>query len=130
MGRRPLMGGNWKLNPRKVSDAVGLATEVRTDIHYLLIFQPAFRNYMNELSWVEGVVKGKSDGEIQMEEVRKDLRWKFIWAWRFAVSEGELEGVLLKSKQNAKLFFCFHKLSLKRTEISHFYEEAIEKVGV
>lgn len=29
MGRRPLMGGNWKLNPRKVSDAVGLATEVR-----------------------------------------------------------------------------------------------------
>ena len=28
MGRRPLMGGNWKLNPRKVSDAVGLATEV------------------------------------------------------------------------------------------------------
>lgn len=30
MGRRPLMGGNWKLNPRKVSDAVGLATEVRT----------------------------------------------------------------------------------------------------
>lgn len=31
MGRRPLMGGNWKLNPRKVSDAVGLATEVRDD---------------------------------------------------------------------------------------------------
>ena len=29
MGRRPLMGGNWKLNPRKVSDAVGLATEVK-----------------------------------------------------------------------------------------------------
>ena len=27
-GRKPLMGGNWKLNPRKVSDSVKLASEV------------------------------------------------------------------------------------------------------
>ena len=38
--------------------------------------------------------------------------------------------VLLKSKQNAKLFFRFHKLPLKTTEISHFFEEKVEKVGV
>ena len=37
---------------------------------------------------------------------------------------------LLKSKLNAKLFFRFHKLPLKITEISHFFEEKIEKVGV
>ena len=28
MGRRPLMGGNWKLNPTSVAGAVNLATEV------------------------------------------------------------------------------------------------------
>jgi len=27
-GRRPLMGGNWKLNPRSVSESIALATEV------------------------------------------------------------------------------------------------------
>lgn len=27
-GRKPLMGGNWKLNPRKVSDSVKLASEL------------------------------------------------------------------------------------------------------
>jgi hypothetical protein len=38
MGRRPLMGGNWKLNPRKVSDAVGLATEVRKISMFFLMY--------------------------------------------------------------------------------------------
>ena len=28
-GRRPLMGGNWKLNPSTVTKATGLATEVK-----------------------------------------------------------------------------------------------------
>lgn len=27
-GRRPLMGGNWKLNPKTAADATTLATEV------------------------------------------------------------------------------------------------------
>ena len=38
--------------------------------------------------------------------------------------------ILLKSKQKAKLFFSFHNLPLKTTEISHFFEGKIEKVGV
>ena len=38
--------------------------------------------------------------------------------------------ILLRSQLNAKLFFRFHKLPLKITEISHFFEEKIEKVGV
>ena len=27
-GRRPLMGGNWKLNPKSVQESINLATEV------------------------------------------------------------------------------------------------------
>ena len=38
--------------------------------------------------------------------------------------------LLLRSQLNAKLFFRFHKLPLKITEISPFFEEKIEKVGV
>jgi hypothetical protein len=30
-GRRPLMGGNWKLNPTKVNKAKELATEVNIE---------------------------------------------------------------------------------------------------
>ena len=43
---------------------------------------------------------------------------------------GELVDMLLKSKQDATLFFRFHKLPLKTTEKNHFFEEKIEKVGV
>ena len=54
MGRRPLMGGNWKLNPRKVSDAVGLATEVRYllrllhCIYYMLLFTIGSHNTIRD----------------------------------------------------------------------------------
>ena len=33
--------------------------------------------------------------------------------------------VLLRSKQNAKLFFCFHKSPFKATKIGHFIEVKI-----
>ena len=38
--------------------------------------------------------------------------------------------VSVRSQLNAKLFFRFQKLPAKTTEINHFFEEKIEKVGV
>ena len=47
---------------------------------------------------------------------------------------GDLESaqvlILMRSKQNAELFYRFYDLPLKTTETSHFFDEKIEKVGV
>ena len=38
--------------------------------------------------------------------------------------------ILLRSKQNTRLFFRLQKLPTKTTKISHLLEEKIEKFGV
>ena len=47
------------------------------------------------------------------------------WKMRFCMIY-----VIVEVTTNRQIIFRFHKLQLKITEISHFFEEKIEKVGV
>ena len=75
--------------------------------------------------------RGKSRrGEGKREEEREDKQKRGQRRGQRRGTNRRGGTVLLRSQLNAKLFFRFHKLPLKITEISNFFEEKIEKVSV